>query len=678
MSTTELVIDARNGDRDAFGILMRSFEPQIISVCRRFTKSEDDAEDLALETFVEAYQKLSQLREPEAFGSWLYRIATNLCRSWYRSQHNAPVPLTTDPPAEEEEEDSDDLVWVGMAEISEAHRRVLELHYNAGLTYEEIARELDVPIGTVMSRMHRARGALRGAMDSIEDNVMADEHDLTGRFQMEVDLLEALAAEAEAVEDIRKVKAESEPMVRLRQVLETHPPRLIDLLRLSETDERLQHLAGVARHAMHATMPVMASCCLSDEEELRERATRMAGFWVVSSGSYGMRALDLFLDAVVRSPAESAEKAALLLRMVQAVRHSDSVDDDPRRSPGYFTSTTLTCVLLGYPAEAFPLLWDALWEIPEDDLVEHGPRKAIGHLAEPFTDAAMEVVRSGDRDRILHLLAEIRPIFSARSPFGHYMPNPRRLYRELEVLLEVDDEEIVKKARSIGVGHQEIDTSKLIAQSRDPSARIRAKAIRRLGKRVEVSAKQVLLERIEADEDFEVRKAAVQAYGRVAEMDERQTCLAKITQSGDRKLLKAAARALYSGSGPRQHTALESRRIQRIRGDANPKKHIDPIHGLRSLPEIRDYEEDELTKHVAKVCTDWSTTRRQMVMEGRYALMVRTSGVYSFTEIGEAVWRVGRFIAEASVTLGVVEREDGHTAIGAPPTEVLLGTDIVE
>lgn len=673
MTTSNLIAGARSGDRQAFAALMRTFEPSIVRTCRRFTRSYDDAEDLALETFVEAYRKLDQLRQPEAFGGWINRIALNLCRSWYRSQRQAPVPLNVDLAAEPPEEPAEDRIYLGMSALSDPHRRVLELHYSAGLTYQEISQELDVPVGTVMSRMHRARGALKDVMVSMEDT-MAEENDLTARFQMEIDLLEALIEEAKKVDGVRKLKAECEPMVRLRQVLETHPPRLIDLLRLSDGDDRIQHLAGVARHTMHATMPVMASCCLSAEEDLKARATRMAEFWVISSGNYGMRALDLFLDAVIRSPAGSGEKAALLLRLIQAIRASDSVDDDPRRAPGHFAIMSLTCVLLGYPAEAFPLLWDALWKIPEDDLIEYGARKAIGHLVEPFTDASVEVVRSGDRDRILHLLAQIRPIFSSRSPFGHYMPNPRRLYRELEVLLDGDDEEIAARARSIGVGRKRAETADLIAQSEDPRASVRAKAIRALGARAEQTAKSVFLERIETDDDFEVRRAAVQAYGRVAGDDERQACLDRITKSGDKRLMKAAARSLYSGTGPRQRTALESRRIARIRGDANPKKHIDPILGLRSLPEIRDYEEEELTQFVARVCTDWSTTRRQLVMEGRHALMVREGGIYAFTQIGEAVWRVGRFIQQALDRYGVIERDDGRTEIGAPPSEVLLGS----
>ena len=548
----------------------------------------------------------------------------------------------------------------GLARLSDPHRRVLDMHYRTGLSYKEIARELGVPIGTVMSRIHRARSVLKDEVQSMEENPMAGERDLAARFQMEIDLLEALKAEADAADGIRKVKYTAEPMVRLRQVLETHPPRLIDLLRISDSDERVQHLAGVARHAMQATMPVMASCCLSNDEVLLDRSTRMAEFWVVNPGNYGIRALSQFVDAVIGSPAEPATKARLVLRLIQAIRRAGM------EVVGSRLIGELTCVLVGYPTEAFPLLWEALWEVDEDDKVEYGVRKAIGHHLEPFTDAAMDVVRSGDRERILFLLAQIRPIFSSRSPFGPAMPKPKRLYQELRVLLDSDDPEIVDKAKSIGVGRRRIDVSELIARSEDPSAHVRANAIRELGARVEVSAKHVFLERIETDEDFDVRKAAVQAYGRVAETDERQACLEKISRSRDQKLLKAAARALYAGTGPRQRTALEEKRIQRIRGDAEPKKHIDPILALRSLPEIREYEEEELTSFVARVCTDYSITRRQMVMEGRHSLMIRESGVYSFTQIGEAVWRVGQFIEGTRRKLGTVTEDKRGRIVGAP------------
>jgi hypothetical protein len=505
--------------------------------------------------------------------------------------------------------------------------------------------------------MHRARGALREAVELTEESDMEPNDDLAARFRMEIELLETLAAEAEAADGITKVKADCEPMLRLRQVLETHPPRLIDLLHLSDSDDRLRHLASVVRQTMHVTMPVMASGALSEDELLSERATGLAEHWAVRVGYMG-RDVYLFLDAVIEHPAEEDRKARLLVRLIQAVRNRGL----PQLN-GHHVIFRLTQVLLGYPVAAFAPLWEELWKLEEDDKKEYGVRKAIGCLVEPFTDATLDVVWSGDKDRILFILAQIGPIFASLSPFypdaSIYMPRPAQLMEELRILLDSEDPEIVDKARSIGVGRRNVKTDELIARSEDPSAPVRAKAIRELGKRVEVSAKQVLLERIE-DESFDVRKAAVQAYGRVAEPEERQACLAKLAQSGDRKLMKAAARALYEGPGPRQKSELEQKRMERIRGDARPKKHIDPIHGTQSLPEMRDYPEDELTQHVAKVCTDFSTTRRQMVMEGRHSLMVRENGIYSFTQIGEAVWRVGQFANAAKEKLGVVTLPDGR------------------
>jgi len=657
MSQIERVMHAQAGDKDAFSGLMQHYQSGILSVCRRYAKREEDAEDLALETFVEAYQKLGQLRNPEAFGHWLHRIAANLCRSWYRSQKAAPLPLNIDPPSVEPEEGFDDLIPLGLASLSAPHRHVLDLYYRAGLTYQEIADELDAPIGTVMSRMHRARGTLREAVVSTEENEMEPKDDLAARFRMEIELLEELAAEAQAADGITKVKADCEPMLRLRQVLETHPPRLVDLLHLSDTDDRLRHLASVVRNAMHVTMPVMASCALSEDELLTERATGLAEHWAVRVGYMG-RDVYLFLDAVIEHPAEEDRKARLLVRLIQTVRNRGL-----SQLNGHHVIFRLTQVLLGYPEAAFAPLWEELWKLEEDDKKEYGVRKAIGCLVEPFTDATLDVVRSGDKDRILFILAQIEPIFASLSPFypdaSIHMPRPARLKEELRILLDSEDPKIVDKVRSIGVGRRNVKTDELIARSEDPSAPVRAKAIRELGKRVEVSVKQVLLERIE-DEDFDVRKAAVQAYGRVADPEERQACLTRISQSGERKLMKVGARALYEGSGPRQKSALEQKRMERIRGDVRPKKHIDPIHSIQSLPEIRDYEEDELTRHVAKVCTDYSTTRRQMVMEGRHSLMVRESGIYSFTEIGEAVWRVGQFTNAAKEKLGVVTLPDGR------------------
>ena len=75
------------------------------------------------------------------------------------------------------------------------------------------------------------------------------------------------------------------------------------------------------------------------------------------------------------------------------------------------------------------------------------------------------------------------------------------------------------------------------------------------------------------------------------------------------------------------------------------------VAAIRSLPGICAYEERDLTRRIAQVCSDYSTTRRALVMDGRRALMKREKGIYAFMPLGEAVWRVERFIQERFLDL---------------------------
>ena len=117
-----LVLRAREGDRDAFTPLMQSFEGDVRAICRRFTRDDDDAEDLVLELFVEAYLKLDQLRAPESFGPWVKSIARNHCRSWYRSQRAIPDPdLLVATLHCDEGDEGYDRVAHGVARLSQDH-----------------------------------------------------------------------------------------------------------------------------------------------------------------------------------------------------------------------------------------------------------------------------------------------------------------------------------------------------------------------------------------------------------------------------------------------------------------------------------------------------------------------------------------------------------------------------
>tara|TARA_A100001037_G_C15082957_1_gene605184 strand:+ start:776 stop:1015 length:240 start_codon:yes stop_codon:yes gene_type:complete len=74
-------VDIQATTQEAFTERMKVHEPRVRQVCAKFARCPDDADDLVLETFVEAYQKLYQLRDPDAFGSWVRQIALNICRS---------------------------------------------------------------------------------------------------------------------------------------------------------------------------------------------------------------------------------------------------------------------------------------------------------------------------------------------------------------------------------------------------------------------------------------------------------------------------------------------------------------------------------------------------------------------------------------------------------------------
>ena len=110
---------------------------------------------------------------------------------------------------------------------------------------------------------------------------------------------------------------------------------------------------------------------------------------------------------------------------------------------------------------------------------------------------------------------------------------------------------------------------------------------------------------------------------------------------------RIAARALYGGRHQpgREPSELSKARDRRIRGGEQPidNLYLSVVAAVSTLPELRTYEELELTHLIARVCGDYAGVRRKLV-SGRDALMRREQGVYSFESLGEAVWRVERFI----------------------------------
>jgi RNA polymerase sigma factor (sigma-70 family) len=158
---------AKRGDREAFADLVRRFKGHVYRYAVGMLGDRMDAEDVSQETFIKAYSSLSSLDNEYAFSSWIIRIAVNLCKDRLKKRTNT---LEQELHAEKSERIADQSVSdpleklsieEGLSRLSVGHREVLILHEIQGYNYEEIAEMIDVPLGTVKSRLFAARINLR-------------------------------------------------------------------------------------------------------------------------------------------------------------------------------------------------------------------------------------------------------------------------------------------------------------------------------------------------------------------------------------------------------------------------------------------------------------------------------------------------------------------------------------
>jgi RNA polymerase sigma-70 factor (ECF subfamily) len=172
-----LVAGSLRGDRDLFEELARRYYRPVCAFLWQRLRRPDLVEDLAQETFLEAYRSLGTLGRPEQFAGWLFGIARNRCCKWLRRPRLglfAPAD-GTEPAAddagmttfEELEEQRQQLARLDreLAGLPEETRRLLELKHRHGKTCEEIAAELRRPVGTVKSLLSRTYRALRARLD---------------------------------------------------------------------------------------------------------------------------------------------------------------------------------------------------------------------------------------------------------------------------------------------------------------------------------------------------------------------------------------------------------------------------------------------------------------------------------------------------------------------------------
>lgn len=171
---TELVNRAQNGDRNAFSELVRNHAQGVRNVIYRMCGDVHVAEDAAQETFIQAWLHLSTYRPQTSLRNWLYRIAVNAATDMLRKEKRTlpnsieDLELTDGRPSPESlvsQQERIILVQKTVLALPEASRAVLVLREYEGLSYQEISSTLDIPIGTVMSRLNYARKLLKEKLE---------------------------------------------------------------------------------------------------------------------------------------------------------------------------------------------------------------------------------------------------------------------------------------------------------------------------------------------------------------------------------------------------------------------------------------------------------------------------------------------------------------------------------
>jgi len=182
-----LVKACRAGQTEAFGALVERYQDRLYSTILRLIGSAEDAKDVLQDTFLRAFEKLDQFQGDSSFYTWVYRIAVNLALSGHR-RHRARSMLRyhgerpgrqgedpadesadADPTSSLERAEREQIVEDALNQLCPDHRAVVVLKDFDGRRYEEISVILDIPVGTVRSRLHRARCELRDRLRSLID-----------------------------------------------------------------------------------------------------------------------------------------------------------------------------------------------------------------------------------------------------------------------------------------------------------------------------------------------------------------------------------------------------------------------------------------------------------------------------------------------------------------------------
>ncbi len=179
VSDLSLVRRVQRGDKGAFDVLVLKYQHKLVKLVTRYVRNPAEAEDIAQEAFIKAYRALPQFRGDSAFYTWLYRIAINTAKNAVVSRDRSPVDYDFDRDSIDESYDmqgrlkdsetpeglvlTDEIrqtVNAAIEQLPEDLRTAIVLRELEGLSYEQIAAQMDCPVGTVRSRIFRAREAI--------------------------------------------------------------------------------------------------------------------------------------------------------------------------------------------------------------------------------------------------------------------------------------------------------------------------------------------------------------------------------------------------------------------------------------------------------------------------------------------------------------------------------------
>lgn len=174
----QLIERIQRGDKNAFNLLVRKYQHKVVSLVSRYVSNPGDVPDVAQEAFIKAYRAIPDFRGESAFYTWLYRIAVNTAKNYIVAQGRRPPDMDVDSQDAETYEGAESLHEVANPEnlmlsaeirrevastlesLPEDLRTAITLREIEGMSYDEIAEIMDCPVGTVRSRIFRAREAI--------------------------------------------------------------------------------------------------------------------------------------------------------------------------------------------------------------------------------------------------------------------------------------------------------------------------------------------------------------------------------------------------------------------------------------------------------------------------------------------------------------------------------------